>query len=184
MGNVILVDCDDTIVNLLETWVTELNKKYHTSVDYRNITEWDMGKSFPTLTRENIVSPLIEDGFWKKVKAKEDAVRALKKLSQEGYEIYVVTATDYRNFSQKVSDVILKWFPFISDQHIISCYKKQMVCGDVLIDDYIENLLGGHYAGILYTTSYNKDIDVSSNNISRANNWSECYKIIHEICPI
>lgn len=183
----ILIDCDDTIIDLLEPWVKELNKRFNLTVSVDDITAWDMHLFFPTLTHEELISPLIDQDFWRALKPKADAVEILPKLIKEGYSIYVCTATDYRNFGVKVGDLLLKYFPDLTERQIISCIHKQMILGDILIDDNILNLVDGQYQGFLFTAQHNKTLDsvkLLQNKIHRVNNWYECYDLIHKMCPI
>jgi 5'(3')-deoxyribonucleotidase len=64
---VILVDMDDTIEHLLETWVNVLNKRYNRNVDWKEIKRWDTLAVFPGLTHEQVHGVLEEDDFWKQV---------------------------------------------------------------------------------------------------------------------
>lgn len=178
INKVILVDMDDTIENLLEAWCDAINAKHGTSYKAKNAKEWDITKFFKSLTEEQIFEPLIDKNFWSTVKPKEDAIKYLKKLKNNGYDIYVVTATDYRNLEPKISDHLNKYFPFIDAKHIITCHNKALLRGRFLIDDYIENLLGGVFEPILYTTHHNKEIDENKYGIKRVNNWKECYNYI------
>lgn len=54
----ILVDMDDTIENLAEAWVDYLNARHQTSTSLSDITDWDISKAFPTLTKEQVYFPL------------------------------------------------------------------------------------------------------------------------------
>lgn len=76
----ILIDMDDTLEDLLESWVAELNKMYGTNVNHEDIDDWDIGLFFPTLTRFQIFEPLFTCDFWDSVKPKEDAVKYVKSL--------------------------------------------------------------------------------------------------------
>ena len=51
---VVLLDMDDTIVGLCEAWCKRLNDTHGTSTKIDDITEWDISKFFPTLTREQV----------------------------------------------------------------------------------------------------------------------------------
>lgn len=54
----ILVDMDDVLENLVECWVDELNKKCGSSLCEEDITDWRIAKFFPSLTNEDLFSPL------------------------------------------------------------------------------------------------------------------------------
>lgn len=51
-SKILLIDADDTIEDLLSAWLKSLNDKYGTNVCNDEITDWDVSKFFPTLTKE------------------------------------------------------------------------------------------------------------------------------------
>lgn len=178
MSKTILIDIDDTIENLCETWVSWLNKQYGTSVKYDEITEWDMSKFFPNLTKEQVFEPLHNPKLWDYVQPKHGAVEYVKKLIDEGYNVYLCTSTDYRNVRPKYEGVIQKYFPYIKWSQVIIASHKQMIKADFLIDDGVHNLENGDYIKILMTAPHNKDYDAEGNGMYRADNWKNVYKII------
>lgn len=173
----ILFDADDTAENLLECWVSTLNRRHGTSVNKDEITEWDMTLAFPTLSPEEVFSPLYEDDFWKQVTPLPGCIEYLQRLIADGHELYMVTATDYRTCRAKI-DRLLEIFPFLSQDHIIICNNKQMIRGDILIDDAPHNLIGGRYRKILMSAPHNRDFNAAAHDIYRANSWDAVYSII------
>lgn len=178
MSKTILIDIDDTIENLCETWVDWLNKQYGTSVKYNEITKWDISKFFSNLTKEQVFEPLYNPKLWDYVQPKPGAVEYVKKLIDEGYNVYLCTSTDYRNVRPKYEGVIQKYFPYIKWSQVIIASHKQMIKADFLIDDGIHNLENGDYIKILMTAPHNKDYDAEGNGMYRADNWENVYKII------
>lgn len=176
---IILIDCDETIWNLLEAWVSVLNKRYNENVLWQNVNTWDMSAVYPNLTKQQIYEPLCEEELWELVKPKFDAVKYVPKLYEEGHEVYFVTSTDYRNIKFKVK-LLEDFFPDIPIQNLITTYHKNLIKGDILIDDYINNFKGVD-GGILFTAPYNKDIDVESLGLYRCNDWEEIYNHINDI---
>ena len=176
---IILVDMDDTIEELLPAWCRWLNKYYGTSVNPDNVTDWEVAKFFPELTIEQVFSPLTDNSsFWKTVKPKPGAVKYLKKLVAEGNEIYIVTASHYKNIAPKYEYIIEKYFPFISWNHFIVTCNKQLIHGDVLIDDGPHNLKNGNYTKLLFTAPHNKSYDAEGNQMIRVNTWKDVYNVI------
>lgn len=55
---------------------------------------------------------------------------------------------------------------------------KQLVKGDVLIDDGTHNLEGGNYFKILMTAQHNKKYDAEANGMLRVETWAEVYSAI------
>ena len=116
----ILVDMDDTIADLLGAWVEMLNRRYGTQVSPEDISSWDIAKSFPSLTREQVFD-------------------------------VIITAN------------------------------KQMIKGDVLIDDGVHNHIGGGYEKLLMDAPHNRGIDAEGNGMVRVKNWAEIYREIRRI---
>ena len=176
---VVCSDFDDVMTDFLRSWVTYLNTTYGTAVKYEDITEWDMRKSFPMLSEEDIFRPLHDANFWETVPIKEDADYYISKLIEEGVKFYVVTSSFYELLPDKFNKCLFAKFPFLSHKDVIITYHKQMIDCDVLIDDGIFNLVGGKFIKILMDAPHNQN----SNNIEdfRVSNWQEIYSIIHQL---
>ena len=82
MGKTILIDIDDTILNLVPSWVDWLNNNYNIEINEREITDWEIHNYFPTLTKEQVYAPLYIDEFWNNVRPKEDAQIYIKKIDR------------------------------------------------------------------------------------------------------
>ena len=171
---------DDTIENLCDAWVKALNTKYGLSVNVDDINNWDMSVAFPQLTKQQIVEILYDKDFWYSVEPKRDAMEYLKRLYDEGHNIFLCTATHYGTAEPKMKAIVERYFPFIDWKHIITCNYKQMIKCDILVDDGVHNLFGGDYTPILFTANHNRNYDEKMNNVFRANNWEEVYNYIHK----
>ena len=166
---------------MCQAWCEWLNDHYNTDVSYEDISEWKIYKFFEGIPKEEVYKPLFEEEFWKTVTPKLDAIKYMNILNEEGYDIYLCTSTDYRNVRVKFESIVQKYFPYISWNKVIVCNKKQMISGDILIDDGVHNLVGGSYLKILLTTPHNRSFDAEGNGIFRADNWEDIYNIIHLI---
>lgn len=176
----ILLDMDDTLENFVTAWVNALNKKYNKSVLPEQIVNWKIKMFYPELTEEEILSPVTEGDFWRDVKPKDNAVKYVTQLHEEGYKIYVCTASYYATIREKLDYALFPYFDFFKWTDIIIANKKQMIKGDILVDDYTENLLGGDYKKILMSAPHNQHFETEGTDITRANNWEEVYNIISE----
>ena len=172
---------DDTIEHLLKAWVDGVNKKYGCSVSCEEIRSWDVSAAFPGLTREQVYDIPMQPGFWKTVDPIDGASDALKRLINAGHEVFIVTATPYESIYEKMSEVLFRYFPFLSWDHVIITSRKQMINGDVLIDDGIHNLEGGHYKKILMTAPHNISYDAEAHGMTRVRNWNEVEQVISRI---
>lgn len=177
----ILVDMDDVLEDLTGAWIDFLNNEYGTGVNRDTPREWEMDKSFPELTKAQVYAPLYDPDFWNTVKPIPNAPAALERLIREGFDIYVVTASNYVTLQAKMDDVLFKYYPFLDWDNVIVTSNKQIIRGDILIDDAPHNLLDGDYYKILMDAPHNRNFDAELFGIHRAHSWKEIYRIVHEI---
>lgn len=178
---IILVDMDDTIENLCEAWVDWINDHYagilSKRYSYRDLNQWDVTKIFTELTREQIFAPLDIDSFWETVRPYKDAIFYLKKLIEDGNKIYICTNSSYVTIRYKMDNVLFRYFPFITWNDVIICKDKNMLKADWMIDDNINNLIGGDYKKILFNQPHNEQIE-TGDDITRVYDWKQIYEII------
>ena len=177
----ILVDMDDTIEQLLKAWVRGVNEKYGRNVDYNDVTSWDVSAAFPGLTWEQVYDIPMQPGFWKTVDPIPGAAESLQRLMNDGHDVLIVTATPHESVPDKMNDLLFRCFPFLSWNQVIITFHKQMIHGDVLIDDGIHNLEGGDYAKILMTAPHNRNYNAEANGMIRVHDWTEIEKVIRKI---
>lgn len=178
---VILVDMDDTIEYLLEAWVKLLNERYSRNVDWKQIKEWNTLKAFPGLTRKDVYGVLDEVDFWKTVRPREGARESIEHFISEGHKVYIVTSSSYKSLYGKMEYCLFRYFPFITWDDVIITSHKQMIKGDILIDDGVHNHENGDYISILVDAGYNRDYDDKANNMIRVHNWDEIRKVVDDI---
>ena len=177
----ILVDMDDTIEYLLREWLNWLNAKHGRNVSESDIKEWNIRAAYPGLTEEECYEPLFHNKLWQSIKPMPDAVKWLKQLYEDGHDIYIVTSSNFHTIEAKLDSILFSNFPFIRYDHVIVCRNKQMIRGDIMIDDGPHNLIGGDYIKILMTAAHNRDFDAEANGMIRVHCWGEIYGIISEL---
>ena len=175
----VLVDMDDTIERLSEAWVRCLNKRYGLNRSHLEIRNWNMASAFPELEPDQVYAPLEEDWFWETVKPSAEAEVFLNKLIQDGHSVYVVTTSNYHTLASKMRNVLFRYFPMIDWEHVIVTSNKQMVRGDVMIDDAPHNLIGGDYVRILIDAPHNRSFKESKYGVFRVHNLTDAYGIIN-----
>lgn len=176
---IICSDFDDTINRLVPNWVNWLNEHYGFDVKYEDIKNWDMSIAYPELTISQICAPLKNREFWKTVDMKPDAVYYVNKLIEEGFQFYLVTASAHTTIQAKVEECLLRYFPNFDNHNIITTYHKHLIKCNVLIDDYVPNLINSNAVKILMNAPHN----VNSCNIEdfRVSSWKEIYEIVHQL---
>lgn len=174
---------DETIEGLVPAWIEWLNSKYELNVKEDDITDWDMTKFFPTLSKSQVYKPLLLGSeFWGKVKIYNDAYYNIEKLKQDGHKIFIVTASDYRTIMIKMETVLFRNFPYLTWQDVIVTSCKQIIDCDVMIDDGYHNLENGKYLKILLDKTYNKNLtDEQERGLVRCYDWFEIYNTIKAV---
>ena len=174
----ILVDMDDTIEQLLKALVARANERYCRNASVDDVTDWSIVCAFPGIAKQQILDFMRDADFWDTVEPVPGAAEALKHFMDEGHDVYIVTATEYEHVAEKMKGVLFRYFPFISWDQVIITSRKQLIRGDVLIDDGVHNLEGGKYRKILVTAPYNRDYDAEANGMIRVHGWDEIVRII------
>lgn len=172
---------DDVLEDLTHAWIKMLNERYGTDVSRESISDWNMAQFFPSLKPEQVYGILQEEELWKSVRPLPGAVEGVKSMIDAGDDVYVVTSSYYKTIRAKVELVLKKYFPFIRDDKLIITSHKQMIRGDVLIDDGVHNLIGGEYEKILVDAPYNRNYPEGEVRAYRAYDWDD---ILRFVCGI
>lgn len=171
---------DEVLVELLSSWLEYLEVKTGLHRSIEDIVEWDMRKAYPNIPDDVIFEPLTNPDFWKNVSPVKGAYYYLKTLKEEGNEIYVATSSYPESFHYKMENCLLKHFDFLTPKDIICTHHKNFLIGDLLFDDYPENLRNFNGVRVLKDTPYNKSCDESYFDF-RINNWAEFYCIVNDL---
>ena len=116
------------------------------------------------------------------------AVEIIKKLRQEGHEIYIITARD-DEFHENPYMLSKNWLDknqIVYDKLIVNARNKEIVCKeeniDIFIDDQLGNCLKVSNIGIkTIRFTDNKEIH---DNIVNISSWNEVYEYINKISSI
>lgn len=104
----------------------------------------------------------------------------LEKLIADGHKVYIVTSSIYQTIQSKLEYVLFRYFPFINEKDVIITHHKQLIAGDVLVDDGVHNLEGGSYMKILMDAPHNRAYNAEENGMYRAMGWHEIYELISQ----
>lgn len=180
----ILVDMDDTLEHLLPAWLSWLNDTYLCNVTEEDIHSWNLCEAYPELTPEQVYGPLHNDMFWYDVKPYAAAGEVLRQFLQDGHRVFIVTNTHFRTLRTKMERVLFRYFPFLDWDQVIVCSKKQMIRGDILIDDGPHNLVGGDYIKLMMDQPHNRGLDaawLAENGVTRVYSWVQIAQIVDHI---
>lgn len=176
----ILIDLDSTLTNFAEVLLNELNLIHNTNYSYKEITHWNW---FPE-TFSDPWEPTEHNFFWDMVEVSPQAKDVIEYLSFIGHEVYIVTASFFNNkLGYKINSTLKQLDNrLISEKNIIIAQNKEMVRGDVLIDDNCDNLINFVIKGdskqraICYAQPWNED-----SIFYRTNDWNIILNHINNI---
>ena len=108
-------------------------------------------------------------GFFRDLRPIEDSQAVLMQLTKK-YEVYIASAaTQFPNSLEEKSDWLDRYFSFIPWQKRILCGNKNILKGDILIDDRSYNLESFDGRSLLFTSPHN----INQNSFERVNHWRE-----------
>lgn len=175
----ILIDVDGVMLNTQEALLKRLNNRYGTRYALENMTHYHWFES--VYKNINPWAELEDCAFWHdEVSLIDGAKNTFDWLNRGGHEVYFVTASNVFNpaFAEKMLclkgllDVTGQWL----NDHVIITQHKELVQGDVLIDDCAENVhkwtmaSGTRRFGFLLSQPWNKDNEY---NLYPFKSWSE-----------
>ena len=189
----VLTDVERFTIDYLSKYCVENNIHYQIDIEK---SCYDAYKIFD-ITEEQ------EDNFWKeyiayyatKEKARPFASEIIKKLKEEGIEIYIITARWLTNredeLGEQMRTMVKQWLKendIIYDKLIFSTAKNERKVKeiqenkiDVMIEDNPNNIkeLAEYIPILCYDTTYNREC--KGNNIIRCFSWYDIYKKIKEM---
>lgn len=124
----------------------------------------------------NLYQYINSSDFFYSAKPIFGSIETVKKLNIS-YQVFIVSsATQFPLSLTEKINWLSKYFPFISWQQIVLCGSKEIVYGDIMIDDHFKNL--DHFKGqtILFTQPHN--ILQPNGKHIRVNSWQEIENIL------
>jgi 5'(3')-deoxyribonucleotidase len=171
----LIVDLDDTLNNLVNVWVEFYNEKFGTKLTIEDFKEWDISK---TVKNPDEMFLLLNDPkLHERLKRQPFAFETLYALHRRCYDIHIVTATRPQNILAKIK-FCEKSFGFIDTNKIAMVYHKDIIVGDIMIDDNPDNLSAFKGLKILLDKPWNRSCD--KKDIIRVKDWVEILSVINE----
>lgn len=173
----IFIDIDDTITNFGEVLLKNLNEKYNTNYSISDIINWNCIK-------EKFEEPwsVLTPWFWREVKIDPKAKDFIEKRIKQGDEIYIATATFIDEvLPVKIETTLNQLDNIIDKDHVIITHNKNILCGDVMIDDAIHNLIDNQCKlNFCFSRPWNWEVLTNKNfpYIIRTDDWNRIYFII------
>lgn len=130
----IILDCDDVLLDCNQYALNILNSAYHTKYTLEDITDW--GKLGTDIDRRLC---LFQDKrFVRDIPPIEGAEKFVEALMTKG-EVFICTSVDVSCIGERISSII-KHFPMLPPENILIGARKDLLQGDVILDDGYHNL--------------------------------------------
>ena len=175
----ILIDMDEVLTKTHDAWIEVYNSKgwSHRTVD--DIKGWDIHKFVDVECGREIYDYVSKPGFYRNLEEVKGAVVGMKLLKEMGHELIIVTATpEYalNAFAEKC-----RWvkdhLPFMPHGNIISCHRKDLIAGDILLDDGVHNLRDFKGIAVCYDRPGNQGFQSDM----RVKSWSEFINFVRTV---
>ena len=176
---VIGVDIDNCIISTTEAVLEQHYADTGEKLTLDDIKSYYIENHVSEEYRDDFHLIFLKKEMWKRAKVIPNCVEVIKRLHNQGHQIYFVTSTEAKNVAKK-SSFLQRTFPFLDiRKRLITTYCKQMINVDILIDDYEMNLVDGLYFGILMDYPWNSNFDdASDDKIYRVFDWTQIEPMI------
>jgi len=168
---IIGVDVDDTVLNLVDTWLKFYNRDYNDTLYRSSLTNWDIA-SFTKPACQNAVYDYLTPAMYDHCLPIEGALAGVNALRELGHRVVFVTSTRRECAGRKLDWLVDHGFltlkyNCISDDYV-ECHDKGLVAVDILVDDGAHNLDKFKGLPLLFDQPWNRDAAYT-----RAYGWSD-----------
>jgi 5'-nucleotidase len=139
----ILCDIDSTVCDSLQYWLDEIGARSGVYANVSQIESWSLD-TCPPLDRVSpslIYGILNEHAFNANAPVMAGAVESIKRLVDEGHDVYFVTARHGDVAIVETIAWVKKHFPFVETrERLVFMADKHLIEADVIVDDRAETL--------------------------------------------
>lgn len=169
---VILVDLDGVCADLLSVWLSLYNKEYGDDVQPHHITEWDTHKFVKEECGLKLYDYLATPNLFRDLPIISGCQKSLSNLVELGHRVIIATAAptfvETSHFDKYAW--VKKHLPFLGGKkNFVALDDKNLLKGDLLIDDGPHNIKSFSGLTCAFDTSYNKDVEATW----RVSGWEE-----------
>lgn len=184
---VVLLDMDDVMAECCKKLCQEIFIRFGVKITKEDVLEFDIEKTVqkidPRISTERILYPIHEPDFFYSLEVINGAREGVQSLVNEGIELVVVTKiplfSDFgANPARDKTLWLERYFPYFSKTgNIIFTGRKDLIAGDILVDDAPHNLLNYPGKAIVFDAPWNREIT----HLPRALSWVELVPMILNI---
>lgn len=182
---VIGVDIDNCILSTAEAVLEQHYADTGEKLTLNDIKSYYIENHVSEEYRDDFHLIFLKKEMWKRAKVIPNCVEVIKRLHNQGHQIYFVTSTEAKNVAKK-SSFLQRTFPFLDIRKcLITTPYKQIINLDVLIDDCIDNVIFASYYSIIMDYPWNHNYDDAGNDKTyRVFNWLQVEPMLEVITKI
>lgn len=151
----IAFDLDSVLNRLDDVWAEWVRDTFDPEFEVAKWTQWDLHKCVPR-AGTRVYEFLHHEGVFRNLPVTPGAVECLKKLHDEGHELFIVTSTIPSTWEDKV-EWLRTYFPFIPKENMIASSRKGLMRVDVLVDDGLHNFEEFQGVPIVFDRPWNRE---------------------------
>jgi 5'-nucleotidase len=138
---IVACDVDEVVVDLMPEWIGRYNADYGDTLTVDAIHKWEIEEFVKPECGRRIYDYLSDDDLYESSQPVPDAIGGILALRDMGIRVVFVTSQDHpRKRAWLERHGLLTLTRRGSSDDYVAASDKGLVCGDVLIDDYLHNL--------------------------------------------
>lgn len=177
----IILDSDEVIVQNIDLLLEKYNGEYGTDLKRDELHEWDL----TTVQKEgtNILKYFNEPGFFRHLPLMKDAQKIIKQLIEDGHDVVIATSSPKSGILDKI-EFFEEYFPFIPFSQVIPITRKDLLKGDIMLDDAPHNLeVSSCRYPVIFDNLWNRNTEKYPflKDLKRIHSWEEFYSFVNEV---
>ena len=166
INDIIAVDIDDTILDLMSTWLSMYNADYYDNLQKNQITDWNIAQFVKPEARDAIYDYIHFSHTFTESIPIEYSWQGINLLKSMDFRIVYVTA----NNPDGCKYGWLKKYGFIENhEDFVHALDKSLIHCEYMIDDNYDNIINGWGRGMIYNQPWNLKYE----HYPKIKNWSE-----------
>lgn len=150
-------DLDNTLWNLVENSLIYYNKDYDDNVKLEDLTEYNMEGKLK-MPVDEFFEKYAQEPYIDTLEVYKESFESIQQFINDGHKIVFVSAS-YPSTIKWRDKKLKEIFSWYETSDLIICHKKQLLKIDILIDDCLDNLIGGDYGRLLVDMPWNRGIN-------------------------
>ena len=178
---VIVIDFDETLFPTLERVIEIYNKRHNETLLLSQISTYNLYECLDAPVADELLELFVDKTVYDNLQPHKNTTRAVQTLVNNGWEVYIATATDARNLEWK-EQLLRRYFPFVPKENLIRIHNKKLLNCDIMIEDNLDTLTKTSADRLCFNQPWNQsERKTFVYDIHRFSNWGEVVNIINDI---